>query len=390
MRIGEIKDVAREGVAGVGVALAIAVASRLLQRQVAQADALVVAVVLGMIVRRALGDRTDIFFKLLPGLTTAEAIFLPIGVALYGKNLELASMLHTHAGTLAQTAIVAAVTFTAVLAIGSIPWFGLSRRMLFCLGFGSAVCGASAIAITTPVTECEPDETATALVDNTIAVTLAVAFLGFVVKGALGPTQFAALAGETLHQTAFVRRAVHAMNPEVVKFAMAVKAFRIALLLVSLPVAARFLQRKATVPWFLVAFFVVGILFWLVPIDPAIQATVGEIQAVALPAALATVGLRADIGVVGSSARQAVAPDRRRLLARRGRLLRDPRPHARRLRVGDCLRPILDHASLRRRRTEGHGVGRLSPRQSARLERAARRAAPVRAGGDARLARSPS
>ena len=300
MRIGEIKDVAREGIAGIGVALAIAVASRLLQRQVPQADALVSAVVLGMIVRRALGDRTDIFFKLLPGLTTAEAIFLPLGVALYGKNLELASMLHTHAGTLGQTAIVVAVTFAAILGIGSIPWFGLSRRMLFCLGFGSAVCGASAIAITTEVTECEPDETATALVDNTIAATLAVAFLGFVLKATLAPMQFAALAGETLHQTAFVRRAVDAMDPEVVKFAMAVKAFRIALLLVSLPVAARFLKRQTTVPWYLVAFFLVGILFWLVPIDPAIRATVGEIQAVALPAALATVGLRADIGVVGS------------------------------------------------------------------------------------------
>jgi uncharacterized integral membrane protein (TIGR00698 family) len=300
MRIGELKDVAREGIAGIGVALAIAVASRLLQRQVAQADALVVAVVLGMIVRRALGDRTDVFFKLLPGLATAEAIFLPIGVALYGKNLEIAAMLHTHAGTLAQTAIVVAATFAAVLGLGRIPWFGLSQRMLFCLGFGSAVCGASAIAITTPVTECEPDETATALVDNTIAVTVALAFVGVVMRAALGPMQFAAFAGETLHQTSFVRRAVDGMDPEVIKFAMAVKAFRIALLLVSLPIAARVLRRKqAMVPWYLVAFFLVGILFWLVPFGPVVRATVGEIQAVALPAALATVGLRADIGVVG-------------------------------------------------------------------------------------------
>jgi uncharacterized integral membrane protein (TIGR00698 family) len=300
MRIGQLTDVVREGLGGMGVALAIAVASRLLQRQVPQADALVVAVVLGMIVRRALGDRTDIFFKLLPGLTTAEAVFLPVGVALYGKNLDLASMLHTHAGTLAQTAIVVAITFVAILSIGSIPWFGLSKRMLFCLGFGSAVCGASAIAITTPITECEPDETATALVDNTIAVTLALAFVGLVMRTALGPTEFAALAGETLHQTAFVKRAVDGMDPEVVKFAMAVKAFRIALLLVSLPIAARVLRRHATVPWYLIAFFAVGILFWVVPFGPVVRATVGEVQAVALPVALATVGLRADIAVVGS------------------------------------------------------------------------------------------
>jgi len=298
MRIGELKDVVLEGLAGIGVALAIAVVSRLLQRQVAQADALVVAVVLGMIVRRALGDRTDIFFKLLPGLTTAEAVFLPIGVALYGKNLEVGAMLHTQAGTLAQTAIVVAVTFVAILGIGSIPWFGLSRRMLFCLGFGSAVCGASAIAITTEVTECEPDETATALVDNTIAVTIALAFIGIVMRAALGPTQYAALAGETLHQTSFVRRAVEGMDPAIVKFAMSVKAFRIALLLVSLPIAARFLRRKSTVPWYLIAFFGVGTLFWLVPPGPGVLATVGEIQAVALPVALATVGLRADIGIV--------------------------------------------------------------------------------------------
>jgi len=300
MRIGEIKDVAREGIAGIGVALAIAVASRLLQRQVPQADALVSAVVLGMIVRRALGDRTDIFFKLLPGLTTAEAIFLPLGVALYGKNLELASMLHTHAGTLGQTAIVVAVTFAAILGIGSIPWFGLSRRMLFCLGFGSAVCGASAIAITTEVTECEPDETATALVDNTIAATLAVAFLGFVLKATLAPMQFAALAGETLHQTAFVRRAVDAMDPEVVKFAMAVKAFRIALLLVSLPVAARFLKRQGNSSR-----------------RPARGPRHGGPSR------------RHRRGRI--STRQALAPRAPRLHARRGRLLRHPGSRARRL-----------------------------------------------------------
>jgi uncharacterized membrane protein YadS len=90
------------------------------------------------------------------------------------------------------------------------------------------------------------------------------------------------------------------MAPDVVKFAMAVKAFRIALLIVSLPVAARFLERRTRVPWYLVAFFVVGIVFWVVPVAPAIVTTVGEVQAVALPAALATVGLRADIGVVGA------------------------------------------------------------------------------------------
>ena len=112
--------------------------------------------------------------------------------------------------------------------------------------------------------------------------------------------QYAALAGETLHQTSFVRRAVHGMDPEVVTFAMAVKAFRIALLVVSLPLAARFLRRQATVPWYLVAFFLVGVLFLVVPFGPVVRDTVGEIQAVALPVALATVGLRADLAVVAS------------------------------------------------------------------------------------------
>jgi uncharacterized membrane protein YadS len=52
--------------------------------------------------------------------------------------------------------------------------FGIKTRVLLMLDFGSAVCGASAIALTAPVTECEPDETAVGLVNNTIAVVLCV------------------------------------------------------------------------------------------------------------------------------------------------------------------------------------------------------------------------
>jgi len=251
-----------------------------------------------MSVRLALGSRDWLFFKLLPGIIVAQTVLIPVGITLYGKNLDLRVLVGTHPLVLLQVALIATCTFVLMYVVGG-RLFGLKTRMLLMLGFGSAVCGASAIALTAPVTECEPDETAVGLVNNTIAVVLCLGLISWLLRPLVSDMQYAAMAGALLHQTGFVKMALAGTAKQVVTFGLAVKSLRIALLTVSIPIVSYLLLRRFYLPWFLLSFVAVGVLFSYVPIPEAASQRVLDIYNLCFTAALASVGLNADVRKVG-------------------------------------------------------------------------------------------
>jgi uncharacterized integral membrane protein (TIGR00698 family) len=175
---------------------------------------------------------------------------------------------------------------------------GLRGRFGLLLGFGSAVCGASAIAITTPVCECEPDETAVGLVTNTVVVLLAVAGFDMLVRGAVLPTTYATMCGELLHQTGAVKMALQDMPADLQELGMAIKSLRVAFLLVLIPVVSLQVRRTLYFPWYLLLFAVVGVLFSTVQVSPGALRLLGSIHNLCFASALASVGLNARIGSV--------------------------------------------------------------------------------------------
>ena len=84
---------AREGSLGFALALALGIAASFISKQVKGLDPLVAAVVLGMAASVVISAREKVYFRLLPGIILAQSIFIPIGIALYGKNLEIKVML---------------------------------------------------------------------------------------------------------------------------------------------------------------------------------------------------------------------------------------------------------------------------------------------------------
>jgi uncharacterized integral membrane protein (TIGR00698 family) len=293
----EANAIARESAPGVLLVLVLGYAATVLSQFVNGLDALVAAVVLGMAVRFALGSRDRLFFKLLPGIILAQTVLIPVGITLYGKNLDLNTLVGTHPLVLLQVAGITACTFVLVYAIGR--RLGLKTRVLYMLGFGSAVCGATAIALTAPVTECEPDETATGLVNNTIVVVLGLGVIAWLVRPLVGEMEYAALAGAVLHQTGFVKMALAGTAKQVVTFGLAVKSLRIALLAISIPVVSYLVRHRLYVPWFLLTFVAVGVLFSYVAIQEAASQRVLDVYNMCFTATLASVGLNADIRRVG-------------------------------------------------------------------------------------------
>lgn len=291
-RRSEAIGIAREGFLGFGLALALGVVAWVLSKQVKGLDPLVGAVTLGLAASVAL-SRERVYFKVLPGVILAQSIFIPIGIALYGKNLEIKVMLASSPWIFLQVIGITCLTFVFMYWLGKL--FGFNERMRYLLGFGSAICGASAIAIASPVIEAEPNDTATGLVDNTIAAVISMYILGTLVLPHLLSREYAAAAGALLHQTGFVKMTLAHQAKDVLAFGVLVKSLRVVLLVVAIPVVSYMIRKRIYVPWYLVLFVVVAFIFSYVPMRADVSTGVTTFYEICFCAALVSIGMNANL-----------------------------------------------------------------------------------------------
>ncbi|HID62235.1 MAG TPA: putative sulfate exporter family transporter [Anaerolineae bacterium] len=227
-------------------------------------DALVVGVVLGIIIRTVMGNR-EVFN---PGMAFARLIFIQAGLILYGVKLDFVKIFNINPAVLALVVLVQLAVFAVIM------W--TSRRMELdektglLLGAGTAICGASAIAVTAPCVEGESKDVSIALVVITILGAIGTIIYVLFAPLGLSDNQYAVLCATTLHQTGFVKTAALSVSEIVKEAALSIKLFRTAMLAV-IAVILGYRQSKITeretgqktafpIPWFVVAFVAVGIL----------------------------------------------------------------------------------------------------------------------------------
>ncbi len=289
---GEMMTIVREGLLGFVLALALGVAASLIAKEIKGLDPLVAAVVLGMLASVAINAREKVYFKVLPGIILAQSIFIPIGIALYGKNLELKVMLNSSPWLFLQVVGITALTFVFMFWLGKL--FGFNERMRYLLGFGSAICGASAIAIASPILESEPNDTATGLVDNTIAAVISMYLLSAFVLPHVLPRDFAAAAGTLLHQTGFVKMTLAHEVKDILEFGVVVKSLRVVLLVLAIPAVSYLIRKRIYVPWYMVLFLVVAVIFSYVPMRSQVSKSVTTFYEICFTAALVSIGMNAN------------------------------------------------------------------------------------------------
>jgi uncharacterized integral membrane protein (TIGR00698 family) len=289
----EVLGMARDGLLGFLLALALGIAASFIAKEVKGLDPLVAAVVLGLAASVVVGAREKMYFKVLPGIILAQSIFIPIGIALYGKNLEIKVMLASSPWVFLQVAGIAAITFVFMYWLGKL--FGFNQRMSYLLGFGSAICGASAIAIASPVVEAEPNDTAAGLVDNTIAALISMYILATFVLPHVLPREYAAAAGSLLHQTGFVKMALASEAKNILEFGVVVKSLRVVLLVVAIPTVSYLIRKRVYIPWYLVLFVVVAVVFSYVPLGAHIANGVTTVYEICFSAALVSIGMNANL-----------------------------------------------------------------------------------------------
>jgi len=232
-------------------------------------DPLIVALILGIAVKSSIGESK----KIEPGINVASSIAIPIGIIFYGlQNLNFVKLTEVEPTMLFLLMIVMLVYFSVILLLGKL--LGQRKQITYLTASGSAICGASAIAVTSPAVKADPDDVSISLLSVTVA-----AFVGFAIilpfvaalfdltgknYSFLSGTvlQFTGLVKVAEKYTFFLNKDVHAS--EMMSLALSVKAVRYLGLLIAIPLFSSLIKKKLTAPWFLWAFLVSGLLGTLI------------------------------------------------------------------------------------------------------------------------------
>lgn len=250
-----------------GLALAVAVAAvatalaaaetRVLGHPVV--DALVIAILLGMIVRAAL-PRAERFA---PGIDFAAKEVLEVAVFLLGASVDLAALVR--AGPALAAGVLLLVVLGLAAAYGIARALGLPHTLALLVGCGNAICGNSAIAAVAPAIGAPREHVASAIAFTAVLGVVAVIGLPLLM-GPLGYSerQFGVLVGLTVYAVPQVLAAALPVGVVAGQMATLVKLARVLLLgPVVLVAALSHAGRRAdapklrwtqVVPWFVVGF----------------------------------------------------------------------------------------------------------------------------------------
>jgi len=294
---------------GLGLAVALALLAWWAAPHLPLISAPVLGVVLGLAVAigrtRRVPVRPD---PLPPGLRLAASRVLQVAVVLLGAQLSLDQVAGTGAAALwvLMGVIIAGLVGAALLGRA----LGVDRDLRTLIGVGTAICGASAIAATTPVLKAAPAKVSYAL--STVFACNIAAVLLFPILGHLaGMAQqtFGIFAGAAINDTSSVLAAATVFGAEATDTAVVVKLTRtlglIPIVLGLSVLVAR--QAKADddasarpgvwrlVPWFLVGFLVLATVNSLGVIPAAAQQPLSTVATFCITVALCAVGASTDL-----------------------------------------------------------------------------------------------
>lgn len=231
-------------------------------------DPLVLAILIGMLVRAVLGARE----VLEPGIGFAAKDVLEVAVVLLGAAVNLAAI--AAAGLTLALGLVVLVAWAVVIGISIGRMLGLSPQLAVLIACGNAICGNSAIAAVAPSISASREDTASAVAFTALLGMVAVFALPLLMHP-LGLTHegFGVVTGSTVYAVPQVLAAAYPVSNIAGEMATLVKLTRVLLLgPVVIAVAAWWrrsthaqvsrtaAQRGLFVPWFIIGFAVLATL----------------------------------------------------------------------------------------------------------------------------------
>lgn len=239
------------------------------------------------------------------GIRYAQGPILRASVVMLGFGLSFSEVLKTGLDSLPLTLVTLAVAFLSAWGLSRL--LRLSGALPILIGVGTAICGGSAIAAAAPVIRAREHE---------IALSMTTIFL-FNVAGALlfpplghlmglSDHGFGLWAGTAINDTSSVVAAGYQYSQAAGDLATVVKLTRASLILPVTLVLAFWLARRdrgatgkasvaSTFPWFILGFVAAAALGSTGWLPPAVLHVLHVVAQICIVAALAAIGLSADL-----------------------------------------------------------------------------------------------
>jgi uncharacterized integral membrane protein (TIGR00698 family) len=257
----------------------------------------------------------SILVGLLLGILVGNLVSLPAkfqsGIAFTGsKTLEMAVVLlafginYTHMAELGWQrflAIVGVVFAVLVLTVYLSKKFNCPSSIGWLVGFGTAICGSSAIAALAPSVQKNKEDVGVAMAVVNLYGTLGMLTLPLLAAAlSLSNENISMLLGGTLHAVGNVAGAGYAMSQDIGDQSLTIKLARVALLSPGLIFFNYITQRKAgktlksmlVLPWYLWAFLFITILVSVVDVPPSVLKFFTETGKYILTLAMVAIGLK--------------------------------------------------------------------------------------------------
>jgi len=297
---------------------------------------LLLAVVIGLVAHTASaytpGWLNGILLALLLGMVVGNVWHLPtsLGAGIgftSGRMLELSVIFLAFGIDYGHIAALGAASFTVVVVMVLsmvLITFHLARRVKcpgstgWLVGFGTAICGSSAIAALAPRVARDKEDVAIAMAVVNLFGSLGMIVLPFVLlKFDLSTTQLGLLIGGTLHSVGNVVGAGYAVNDAVGEAATTIKLARVAMLSPALILFNYLVVRNSVgtgqtkgwrehirLPWYLWGFIGITLLTTVVPIPEALVKAMDLAGKLVLTVALAAIGLKVSFAQLIRSGRK--------------------------------------------------------------------------------------
>lgn len=258
-------------------------------------NGILLALLLGMVV----GNLWRVPGSLQPGIAFTSSKLLELAVLFLAFSINYTHIAALGAGSFSIVAlvVVAMVFITFFLARGvncpgSTGWL---------VGFGTAICGSSAIAALAPRVAKNKEDVGIAMAVVNLFGSLGMVLLPLLlVRFDLDTKQLGLLIGGTLHSVGNVVGAGYTISDGVGEAATTIKLARVALLSPAL-ILFNYLVNRAELkswkqhlqlPWYLWGFIIITVLTSVVPMPPTLLAVMDTAGKLALTIALAAIGLK--------------------------------------------------------------------------------------------------
>jgi len=207
------------------LALVIAVGAYWLHGLWDMADPMLVAILIGVLIR----NTTGLSGRFMVGVKWCVLTLMPLGIILMGARLNFFDVVRTSAKALVISVICVALALS--MTIWMCRRIGVGQKLGILIGIGTAICGGTAIAVVAPVIEADENDTAFAITTVTLFGLVAV-FVMPLLGHAFGMSQleFGVWAGTSIHQTPQVVAAGFSYGPVAGDVATIVKLVRVLLL----------------------------------------------------------------------------------------------------------------------------------------------------------------